>query len=126
MVGHQDRSPEDLGLTPQIEVRLDPILHRREPQVLDARDVRLCERLVGELYERRAAPQAQRLLEQIGGAGRLAGGEGSPTLAYDPLEPVEIDRLRLDAQDVARPLRDEDRLRRRRTRDPRAFRSAET
>ena len=43
-------------VAPQREVGLDALLERDQPQLLEAGDVALCERLVREIRERRAAP----------------------------------------------------------------------
>ena len=48
---------DELGVTPEREVGVDPPLEGREPQLLDPPDRRLRERLVCEVGQRSAAPE---------------------------------------------------------------------
>src|SRR6266545_8245352 len=50
-LGHQ------LGMPAECQVCLDALLQRSQPQLLQLRDRRLRERLVGELVQRRTSPQ---------------------------------------------------------------------
>ena len=55
------------------ELGVDPLLERREPELLEPLDGRLGERLVGEVGERRPAPELERLAQQGGrGCGVVA------------------------------------------------------
>ena len=65
------------------QVVLDRELERRQPQLLEPADLGARERLVGDIIERRAAPQFQRL------ARRALGDQA--------LEPLCIDRAGADA-----------------------------
>ena len=62
---------EDVVLAPHGEVGLDSLFQRGEVEVLEARDLLLRERVVGEVDERRAAPQAK-------ARGAFSGVVGSP------------------------------------------------
>ena len=53
---------DELVVAPEREVRVDPELDRRQPDLLEPGDRRLGEALVGEVGERRAAPQRQRVV----------------------------------------------------------------
>jgi hypothetical protein len=75
------------------EVMLDCELERRQPQLLEPADLGGRERLVGDIIERRAAPQFQRL-------ARRAAGEQA-------LEVLRVDRAGADAQLIALASRDD-------------------
>ena len=108
MLSHQGlQFADELGMSAKRKVRLDPVLHHREPEVLNPRDCRLCEGLVRELRERCAAPQTQGLSKDLRGPFGLAGCESSPPFARDSLEVLEIDGTGLDTQDVSGSLPDE-------------------
>src|SRR5581483_10433189 len=64
---------DDVELAAELDVGFDPQLDRRRLQLLEPRDVRLRELLVGELGEGRAAPERERLVEQLGRSGRRRG-----------------------------------------------------
>ena len=51
----------ELAVAAELQVGVDPVLERAEAKLLQARDRALGERLVGELRERRPAPQRERL-----------------------------------------------------------------
>ena len=88
-------------MPPEREVRLDAVLQRREAQLLESPDLVLRERLVGEVGERRPAPERQRLLEPRRGGGRLF----VPRLFDECLEARRVERI--DAQRVPRRLREQ-------------------
>ena len=56
--------PDHLGVAAERQLGLDQLLERRDAQVVEPGDLALRERLVGEIRQRRAAPQRQRLLER--------------------------------------------------------------
>ena len=70
-------------------------------QLLQPADLPLRERLVGEVGERRAAPEGERLAEQC----RPSVVRSVPRLRAQPLEPCEVDLSRIDAELIARRLR---------------------
>jgi hypothetical protein len=76
-----------------VEVVLDRVLERRQPQLLEPADLGARERLVSDVVERRAAPQFQRL-------ARRARGDQA-------LEPLGIDEVGPDAQLVSVAARDD-------------------
>ena len=69
------------GVAAAGEVRVDPIAEACQAQVLQPRDLRLREAGVGNVGERGAAPQRERLPERRRRLPRLAGGELGATVA---------------------------------------------
>ena len=65
----------DLGVPPAREVGVDAVAQAGEPQILQPRDLGLGEALVGDVRERRAAPQRERLAQRRRRLPRLAAGE---------------------------------------------------
>ena len=61
------------------QVGLDALLQRGEPQLLEPRGLGLREGLVGEVRERRPAPQRERLAEQRARLARVAGVSAAPS-----------------------------------------------
>ena len=86
--------PDHVGVAAERELRLDELLVRRDPQLLELRDRGLGERLVGEVGERRAAPQGEAALERGGGARRMAGGELAAAPVEEILEAAGVELLR--------------------------------
>ena len=52
---------DELVVAPEQQVGVDPELDRRQPDLLEPGDRRLGEALVGEVRERRAPPERQRI-----------------------------------------------------------------
>ncbi len=77
---------DQLAFTPEGEIRLDPQLGGGEMQLLQSPDRRLCEGVVRELGQRRAAPQRECLAERLRSLRRLCRG----CLGHQLLEPVEV------------------------------------
>src|SRR5207237_3726837 len=84
------------------EFGLDALLQGGEPDLLEALDRSPCEGLVGEIRERRPAPEAERVAEEIGGLLCLAFYERSGGLARSVLEAVQIELAGGNAKDVSR------------------------
>ena len=95
---------DELRALAELEVGVDPLLERLEPQLLEPADLALGERLEGEVGERRATPERQRLAKLRGSLGRVR----APRLGDEPLEPAEVEAVGVDLQDVARRPRHED------------------
>ena len=51
---------DDLGVTAGLEVRVDSLLDRRKPLLLQSRDLGLCERFEFEVGQRSATPEVER------------------------------------------------------------------
>ena len=92
---------DHVGVAAEGELRLDELLARGDPLLLEPGDRRLGERLVGEVGQRCAAPEREAALERRGGGGRAAGGELPPALLEQRLEAVSVELLRGDGEDVA-------------------------
>jgi hypothetical protein len=88
---------DQVGLPAAREVGVDPLLERRQPQLLEPHDLGLRERLVGEVRERRAAPERERGAQLVGRTRRL----GPACLAAQPLEDGEVELVPADVQHVA-------------------------
>ena len=75
---------DELRVATEREVGLDPLLESRQSEALSRAISRLGPRLVGEVGERRPAPQGQRLAQRA----RRRGAVGSASLGDEPLEPI--------------------------------------
>ena len=109
MVG--DQPPElrnQLGVPARRGVSLHAGLERRQPLLLQLRDLGLRERLEREVGQRRAAPQRRRLAQTGRRLLGTAGREQAAPLFDEPLEPVGVELSRPDAELVARCGRDQD------------------
>jgi hypothetical protein len=82
----------------ELELGVDQILAGDQAQLLEAQDLGRGERLVGEVGERRAAPQGERCSQCL---RALLHGVQSAGLSDLALEAHEIDLLGLDVQGVA-------------------------
>ena len=91
---------DDVGVRAELEVGLDACPRARPCRSSSRLRSRLRELLVGELRERRPAPEAERALEEV--APLL--GRRAPRSEH-PLEAVRVDLLRVDVQDIAGRLR---------------------
>ena len=92
---------DQLVVAPEREVGVDPELDCCQPDLLEPGDRRLGEALVGEVRERRAPPQRQRVAQPLRRVGRQAASEQAPPLVHQALEAVEIELVGLDPDDVA-------------------------
>ena len=89
----------------QVQVRVDSILERRQPKLVQASDLGLRESLEREVGERRPTPQLQRLSKRLGRQRGSAGRQRAAAVFAQVLEPPQVDRLPRNAQHVARGLR---------------------
>ena len=65
MVGHQHlQLPHNLCVVAQREVRIEALLEGGDAKLVEASDLRLRERLVREVGQRRSSPQAQGLVQE--------------------------------------------------------------
>ncbi len=77
---------DKLGVMRSIQVGLDPLFERHEPNLFEMRDMGLSERLEDEVGQRRAAPEAESLSQSSRAFGRIPGSR-----ALDQgTEPIEI------------------------------------
>ena len=92
---------DHLGMTTELELRLDQLFQRSDPKIIQTGDLPLREGLVCELSQRRAAPERQRPLERQNSARREAAPQLAATLGHEPLEAVRVEAVRIDRQLVA-------------------------
>ena len=84
---------DELGVPPEREVGLDPLLERDRAELLEPRDLRLRERLVEEVGERGTAPERERLAQSALGRDGISAFERGAPILCEPREAVEIDAL---------------------------------
>ena len=102
MLGHQCLElPDQLVVTPEREISVEPELDRYQPDLLEPGDRRLGEALIGEIRQRWTSPEREGVAEPLRRVGRQAASEQAPSLVHEALEAVEIERIRLDPDDVA-------------------------
>jgi hypothetical protein len=89
-------------VAPQPEIGLQPPLQRGDAKLLEPRRLGLRERLHRELGERGPAPQLQRGTEATGSLRGPTGLERRRRVRDQPLEPVEIELIRLEREHVSR------------------------
>ena len=82
---------DERGVAAEGEVGVDAVLERVETQLLEPADLVLGEGLVGEVGQRRAAPEIERLSQTLGGAVGVAAIERLAALAGEALEAVGVD-----------------------------------
>ena len=99
---------DEIGMTAELELGLDSILGRRRPQFLEPDRLGPRKRDVGAVGERRATPQSERLPERLRRLRRLAGAEVGSGLIDGPLEPVRVQLVGLDDEEVTGAPGDED------------------
>src|SRR4051812_30338448 len=82
------------------EIRVDPLDQRGQVKLLEPADLVARECVVGEVGERRSAPERKRFAQQLRRAPRVAGSLGpSPFFKALP-EAVEVELTRLDTERV--------------------------
>src|SRR5215216_2462811 len=97
----------DVGVAPELEVCLDPLLDREGPALFESSDLSLRERFEREIGERRTAPERECLAQEIGCLLRVAVIECVPAVCEQLLEVVEIEAAGLESKQVAGALCDE-------------------
>ena len=102
---------DEVRVATQLQFRFDTVLKRRYAQLLEARDRSVGKLRVGEVGERTAVPELERLAEPRDGLRGLARRERFPAGGGQLLELLRVDALRPDDELVAawpgdeRPLR---------------------
>src|SRR4029453_9763441 len=86
---------------PTREVGIDPLLQRRETELVQPPRSKDDERFVGDVRERRTPPQAQGLAEGFNRFERPIVGDGVTALVDESLEPTEIEVARLHMEHIA-------------------------
>lgn len=83
---------------PEPEISLDSILYGGQPQLVEPGPLGV---RVGEVGQRRVAPQGEGLAQPGGGLAVLAGGEGGAALLGQMLEAVDVDGVGSGGDPVA-------------------------
>ena len=91
---------DELGVTTQGEVGVDALLEHDRAELLESRDLVLRERLVEEVRECRAAPEAERLAQRALRSDRIAAHERGAPLLRQPRETVDVDVFRCELEHV--------------------------
>jgi hypothetical protein len=89
--------PNELTVPTQGEVCLDAQLERSQAKLLEAKDLRLDERLAREVGESRPAPEAERIVEQ----SRSLVGLGLLCLLDELLEAEEVELVGCDPDQIS-------------------------
>ena len=100
-----------LGVAPQRQIGLDPLLERGEAKFVEPRDLGLRERLVREVGERRTTPERQADAQRLGGLCRSVVGQRPPSVIEGALEAVQVELARGDLHHVPVPAREQRSLR---------------
>ena len=99
---------DDLGVATGREVGLDADLERGLSLLLEPGDLRLGERLEGQVGERRPAPQRECFAQDRGRTVGVPGGQRAAAVLDQPLEALGVELARLHADPVARRRRRHD------------------
>ena len=91
----------DVGVAAERQVGVDALLQRRGVPLLEPGDLGLRERLVGNVGQRRPAPQRERLAQPRGGVGGSLARERLATLVREPLETIHVELAVLHLEHVA-------------------------
>ena len=92
---------DDLGLTPECEIGLDPVLERRDVELVEPGDLVLREALVREIRQRRPSPEREGAPQLLGRLPGLAGRERGSSLGQTAFEAVAVELVRLDPKRIA-------------------------
>jgi hypothetical protein len=95
---------DDLGVAAKLEVGVDSVLDRRQPQLLEAPDLVLRKRLVLELGQGRPSPECECTTERVG----TVFGRQRACVGDEPLEAGEVELRRIDGEEIPRRSRDDD------------------
>ena len=90
----------DVAMAQGVQVGVDAIFDRLEPELLESAGLRLGEVLVGHVFEGRAPPQAEPAGQELGRGGWLVPDQLA-ALGNQPFEPHRIDVIVVDRQGVA-------------------------
>jgi hypothetical protein len=95
---------EQLDVTGEREIGLDPLLDGDEAKLLDPGDVALGKGLVGDVGQGRASPEPERFAEDRGRLLRCPGREPAAPLREELLESLEVELALRDPKAVSGPL----------------------
>ena len=89
----------ELGVPAEREIGVNPILERREPELLEAQDLVLGEAVVGEVGERVSSPQGKRVAQELRCTTRVLL-ELAPAFGDQALEPARVERVAVEPEHV--------------------------
>jgi hypothetical protein len=95
---------DQIAMAPEREVGVDPVLERRQPQLLQPRHLGLRERFVADVLVGLAAPQPERLAEARLRRAGLAPRQLGAAACDQELEPLEVQLTGREAEPVAGPV----------------------
>ena len=101
----------ELRMPPERKVGLDPLLEGRNAPFLEACDLVLCERVMGEVGERGSAPERERLEQRPCRQLRIPCAKSASAVFDEPFKSFGVELLRLRPQQIAGASRDQDVLR---------------
>src|SRR5439155_7369397 len=84
------------------QVGLEAVFERGEPQLAQAGDLGLRERLIREVGQRVSPPERERLSQPRSSVVRPSGTECATALVAQALEAPGVDRFGIDGEQVAR------------------------
>ena len=87
------------------EISVDPLLQRREPLFLEAVDLCPVGDRMRDVGERGAAPESERLVQQLRSAGRIAPLECVLALGGKTLEAIAVNCVGIGSDDIAGSVR---------------------
>ena len=90
-----------VGVPAERKLGFESFLERPQAKLFQPQGLRVCERRRVDVRQRSTAPERERLREALQRLGRVAGGERGASFVHEPLEAAEVDRLRVDPQEVA-------------------------
>jgi hypothetical protein len=99
-------------VTTQRQIRLEPLLQRGQPQLLELGDRQLRERLIAEIRQRCTSPHRQPGSQRAGGLLRVPSGKLLASALEQTPEPVDIQLPGLDAKHITSPPRRQQTIRR--------------
>src|SRR5215218_8843421 len=98
-----DEPPElgdEVGMAAERQVGLDPLLERAQAQLLEPADLFASEVLIGEVGERRTAPEGERLAQNLRRRLRIFRPK-VPSAAEELLEAIHIALAGIQAKQIA-------------------------
>ena len=98
---HRRQLRDQLTVPPQCKVRIDPELHGSESDLLEPGDRGQSEALVGEIGQRRAPPQGQRLAQSLRCLGRETAFEETPPVFHQSFEAGQVEFVRPNPKNIA-------------------------
>ena len=79
-----------LSVSAEVQIDVDPVFERAQPQILEPRNRRLRERVATELGERRPAPEVERVPVTAGRSCEIPAVRSLGSLGYRTLERAQI------------------------------------